>query len=88
MTAQDRAWPALDLPVPPSLLTVDEAAELLSVPASWLRKRVAERKVPCTRLGRHVRFTREQLQDVITASSQPVASAPLTGLTRRSRRSA
>lgn len=71
-----------------SLLTVEEAAERLNVPASWLRKRVAERKVACTRLGRHIRFTQEQLTQVVESCAQPVASTPVTGLTRRSRRSA
>ena len=72
----------------PLLMTLEEAAEALSVPPSWLRTRVAEHKVACTRLGRHIRFTRQQLQDVVDMSVQPVVPVPLTGLTRRSRRTA
>jgi hypothetical protein len=58
------------------------------VPTSWLRTRVAEHKVACTRLGRHIRFTRQQLQELVDLSVQPAVSMPLTGLTRRSRRTA
>jgi excisionase family DNA binding protein len=70
----------------PLLLTVEEAAAALHVPASWLRGKVAEHAVECTRLGRHVRFTHEQLHALIANSAQPVVSRPATGLTRRSRR--
>lgn len=70
------------------LLTLQEAAVLLSVPESWLRSRVASHAIACTRLGRHIRFTRQQLEEIVTAGEQPAARAPLTGLTRRSRRSA
>ena len=70
------------------LLTVEEAAELLSVPVSWLKKRVATHAVPCTRLGRHIRFTRAQVTGIVEAAAEPVAAIPLTGLTRRSRRTA
>jgi excisionase family DNA binding protein len=72
----------------PVLLTLDEAAALLSVPASWLKQRVARHTVACTRLGRHIRFTHEQLTAIIDAAAQPVLTPPLTGLTRRSRRPA
>jgi excisionase family DNA binding protein len=72
----------------PLLLTIEEAAEVLSVPVSWLRKRVANHTVACTRLGRHVRFTREQVAAIIDGAAQPVVAPPLTGLTRRSRRPA
>ncbi len=70
------------------LLTVEQAAALLAVPPSWLKQRVAAHAIACTRLGRHVRFTHEQLTALIAASEQPVAPAPMTGLTRRSRRPA
>jgi excisionase family DNA binding protein len=72
----------------PVLLTIDEAAAMLSVPISWLKQRVASHSVGCTRLGRHIRFTREQVAAIIDAAAQPVAQQPLTGLTRRSRRPA
>ncbi|MQA85035.1 MAG: helix-turn-helix domain-containing protein [Streptosporangiales bacterium] len=44
------------------MLTFSEAAQRLNVPESWLREKVARRQVPHTRLGKHVRFTKETLR--------------------------
>lgn len=68
------------------LLTVQQAAAQLNVPVSWLRGRVANRAVACTRLGRHVRFTQAQLAAIVAAAEQPRTDDPPAGLTRRSRR--
>ena len=68
------------------LLIVEEAAGMLRVPVSWLRHRVANRQVSCTRLGRHIRFTREQVAAIVDGSVQPQVEEPFTGLTRRARR--
>jgi excisionase family DNA binding protein len=58
------------------LLTFAEAAEVLNVPESWLREKVARRQVPHTRLGKHVRFTRADLTDIIhNGHHTPVARA-------------
>jgi hypothetical protein len=38
------------------LYTPAEAARRLRVRESWLRKKAAARLVPCTHLGRHLRF--------------------------------
>lgn len=51
------------------LLDIREAAEVLSVSTSWLYKRVAARAVPCTRLGRAVRFSRANLAAIVAAST-------------------
>ena len=68
------------------LLTLDEAAGILRVPASWLRHRVANREIACTRLGRHIRFTHDQVAAIVDSSAQSVVEQPLIGLTRRARR--
>lgn len=47
-----------------ALRNFTEAAEWLNVSESWLRKQVAARLVPHTRLGRNVRFTDENLQAI------------------------
>jgi excisionase family DNA binding protein len=60
----------------PLLLDLNEAAALLNVTPRWLADRVAARSVQCTRLGRRVRFSREDLDLLITQSRQPVVSAP------------
>ncbi|MDP9181945.1 MAG: helix-turn-helix domain-containing protein [Actinomycetota bacterium] len=68
------------------LLTLDEVAAILRVPVSWLRHRVANHSVACTRLGRHIRFTREQVATIVDGAVQPLIEEPVTGLTRRARR--
>lgn len=95
MTQSSRNFQSIPLPrdtgaalVAEPLLTLDEAAAVLAVPPSWLKQRVAARTVACTRLGRHIRFTRSQVAAIVVASEQPVLAVPLTGLTRRSRRPA
>lgn len=44
------------------LLTAEQAAEVLSVPPSWLLAQAREGKVPHFRLGRYVRFDSEELR--------------------------
>jgi excisionase family DNA binding protein len=43
------------------LLTVDEAAELLNVPRSWIAEQARHDRIPNIRLGRYRRFDREEL---------------------------
>jgi excisionase family DNA binding protein len=45
------------------LLRPDEAAELLSVRPSWIYEAVRTNRLPCLRIGRHIRFTREMLEE-------------------------
>jgi excisionase family DNA binding protein len=47
------------------LLTIAEAAAVLNVPYNWLRVKVTERRVPHTRIGKHVRFTEQHLRQII-----------------------
>lgn len=56
--------------VRPRLLTIAEAAVVLNVPFTWLRDKVTAREVPHTRLGRHVRFTAEHLDQIIRDGEQ------------------
>jgi excisionase family DNA binding protein len=57
-----------------SLLTIDEAASYLNVPARWVAEAVRQRKVRCTRIGKHVRFRAEHLEELIAAGEQPVTA--------------
>jgi excisionase family DNA binding protein len=59
-----------------ALMTVSEAASYLSVPTRWLSEAVRQRRVRCTRLGRHIRFRREHLDEFIEANEQPVTTRP------------
>jgi excisionase family DNA binding protein len=53
------------------LYTPAEAAQLLKVRESWLRKKAAARQVPCTFLGKHLRFSPADVAAIITAAAQP-----------------
>ena len=48
-------------PETPSLLDAQQAGELLNVPASWLLAEARKHRVPHSRLGRYVRFDRDEL---------------------------
>jgi excisionase family DNA binding protein len=52
------APPRLGVP----LLRPTEAAELLAVRPSWVYEAVRTNRLPCLRVGRHIRFTREMLE--------------------------
>jgi excisionase family DNA binding protein len=54
--------PRLDTP----LLAPAEAAELLSVRVSWIYEAVRAGAMPCLRIGRHIRFTRNMLEEWLT----------------------
>jgi excisionase family DNA binding protein len=60
-----------DAPTEQMLYTPAEAAQLLKVRESWLRKKASARQVPCTFLGRHLRFSAADLAAIITAAAQP-----------------
>ncbi len=71
------------------LLTIKDAALVLAIPETTLRDKVTARHVPHTRIGRHVRFTPEHLQAIISAGQQPAVSSPSDPRpTRRRRRNA
>jgi excisionase family DNA binding protein len=53
------------------LFTVDEAAARLRVRPSWLRRKAAARLIPCTFLGKHLRFSPADLAGIIAAHQQP-----------------
>jgi len=57
------------------LLRPDEAAQLLSVRTSWVYEAVRAGKVPCIRVGRHIRFTRRMLENWL--ASQTTAQRPI-----------
>jgi len=43
------------------LLRPEQAAELLAVKPSWIYEAVRTGRLPCLRVGRHIRFTRGML---------------------------
>ncbi len=56
----------------PLLLTPAQAAGLLQVRESWLRRRAAERRVPCSFVGKHLRFSHADVEAIVTAGARPV----------------
>jgi excisionase family DNA binding protein len=77
-------------PTKPSVADIGESAQLLYTPAeaaamlrvreSWLRRKVAARLIPSTFLGRHLRFSATDLATIVAAHAQPI------GVRRRRRR--
>lgn len=61
------------------LKTIDEAAEWLNVPVGGLRKAVSARKVPFTKIGKHVRFTQAHLDAIVAAGEQLTPSRAARG---------
>ena len=63
------------------LYTPAEAAEILRVRESWLRGKAAARAIPCTFIGKHLRFSDTDITQIVAdGARQPVTR------TRRSRR--
>ncbi|MDZ5446893.1 helix-turn-helix domain-containing protein [Micromonospora sp. 4G57] len=55
----------------PRLYTPAEAAALLRVPESWLRRRAGRRQIPRTFLGKHLRFSAADLAADLAAAAEP-----------------
>jgi excisionase family DNA binding protein len=55
----------------PLLYTPAEAAQRLRVRESWLRKKAAAREVPCTFLGKHLRFSPTDLAAIVAGAARP-----------------
>jgi excisionase family DNA binding protein len=54
---------------PARLFTIQEAADVLRIPISWLYERTRRNAIPCRRLGKYVRFTEEDLANIISAQA-------------------
>lgn len=59
--------PSLDEP----LLTAAAAASLLNVRKSWVYEAVRDGRLPCVRIGRHVRFVRSDLERWVHQQGDP-----------------
>lgn len=51
-----------------ALLTVEQAADRLGTSVRFIRRLIAERRIPFYKIGRHVRIAPPDLEDYITAS--------------------
>lgn len=70
------------------LFSIDEAAAYLNVPARWVAEAVRRRQIRCTRIGKHVRFRLEHLDELIAAGEQPVSAPQQAGVVPLSTRTA
>jgi hypothetical protein len=53
------------------LHTPAEAAEILKVRESWLRTKAARRAIPCTFLGKHLRFSDRDIAQIMDDGEHP-----------------
>lgn len=51
-------------------------ARRLNVPESWVADKAKAGQIPCTRIGRHRRYTEAHFQQIVAAGERP-ATAPL-----------
>lgn len=49
------------------LHTVAEAAGILKVRESWLKRKAAARLIPCTFVGKHLRFSDSDIAEIMQA---------------------
>ncbi|WP_233160114.1 DNA-binding protein [Pseudonocardia sp. MH-G8] len=68
------------------LYTPAAAAELLTVRESWLRRKATARAVPCTFLGKHLRFSPADITAIAAAAAQPAHTSRPPRTVRRERR--
>jgi excisionase family DNA binding protein len=52
------------------LLRPDQVAHELSVKTSWVYEAVRAGRLPCLRVGRHIRFTRQMLEDWLAEQAE------------------
>lgn len=52
------------------LFTITEAAEVLRIPISWLYERTRRNAIPYRRIGKYVRFTQDDLKQIISSGEQ------------------
>lgn len=60
-------------PIIARLYTPAEAAAMLAVKESWLRRKASRRTIPCTFVGKHLRFSTDDLHEIIQQSRSPVS---------------
>ena len=59
------------------LHTPAEAAEILRIRESWLRAKAATRAIPCTFIGKHLRFSDDDITQIMAEGArQPVTRDP------------
>ncbi len=52
------------------LHTAAEAATILKVRESWLKAKAAARAIPCTFIGKHLRFSDDDIEEIMSAGAR------------------
>lgn len=52
------------------LHTAAEAATILKVRESWLKTKAAARAIPCTFIGKHLRFSDDDIAEIMNAGAR------------------
>jgi excisionase family DNA binding protein len=52
------------------LYTAAEAASVLKVRESWLKTKAAARLIPCTFIGKHLRFSYDDIAEIMKAGAR------------------
>ena len=66
------------------LHTAAEAAEILTVRESWLKAKAAARIIPCTFVGKHLRFSDDDIAEIMNSGARrPVTPASRSPRGRR-----
>jgi len=53
------------------LYTPADAARILSIKESWLRRHAGDRTIPSTLVGKHLRFSQADLTDIVERFRRP-----------------
>jgi excisionase family DNA binding protein len=57
-----------------NLFTAAEAASMLKVRESWLKRKASARLIPCTFVGKHLRFSDDDIAEIMKAGArEPIA---------------
>ena len=64
------------------LLDSECVADRLKVREAWVRKAVSGRKVPVTKIGKHVRFTPEHIEAISNAAEELPGRHAVTARTK------
>jgi excisionase family DNA binding protein len=55
----------------PQLITIEQLAERLGVTPRYVRRLIAERRVPHRKLGKLIRFAEDEIADWLDATRRP-----------------
>jgi Helix-turn-helix domain len=57
------------------LHTAAEAAKILKIRESWLKTKASARLIPCTFVGKHLRFSDDDIAEIMRVGArQPISS--------------